>query len=89
MRGEDKDAVLAAYTLVDKDSPDYAKFVKDYPVLEKEKRSMFCTKWRRRKLTGVNPILGKALLTVVGIEQVLCGSQPKRRKWAVRLAAST
>jgi ATP-binding cassette subfamily B protein len=33
---EDQAAVLDAYTLVDRDSPDYESAVQDYPVLEKE-----------------------------------------------------
>ena len=70
MGAQDKDAVLAAYTLVDKDSPDYGKFVKDYPVLENEAVYVLHP-LAPAEIDRLNPILGKALLTVAGIEQVL------------------
>src|SRR5512135_3767070 len=36
MSADDKESVLADYTLIDRNSPDYATYVAEYPVLEKE-----------------------------------------------------
>lgn len=66
----DKTSVLADYTLVDKNSPDYATHVAEYPALEKEAIYVL-KKIDQAEIDRLNPIIGKALLAVSGIEQVL------------------
>jgi ATP-binding cassette subfamily B protein len=65
-----KDSVLADYSLIDKSSPDYEKYVSKYPVLEKEAVYVL-NKIDPAEIERLNPIMGKAILTVSGIEQVL------------------
>ena len=70
MSADNKTAVLADYTLVDKNSADYAKNVKLYPVLANE--SIYVLKnIDKAETTKLDPIMGKALLVVSGIEQAL------------------
>lgn len=66
----DKTSVLADYTLVDKNSPDYSKYVLEYPVLAKEPIYVL-NNISSTELARINPIMGKAILTVSGIEQVM------------------
>jgi len=66
----DKASVLADYTLVDKNSPEYGTYVKDYPVLAKEAIYVL-NKIDQAEINRLNPILGKALLAVSGIEKAL------------------
>jgi ATP-binding cassette, subfamily B, multidrug efflux pump len=70
LSAEDKTSVLADYTLVDKNSADYEKYVAEYPVLEKEAIYVL-NDIDQAEIDRLNPIMGKALLTVSGIEQVL------------------
>jgi ATP-binding cassette subfamily B protein len=67
---EEKELVLAAYTLVDQDSADYADAVKDYPVLESEPI------YTLDKVDGedkdqLNQVMGRALMVVSGIEGMI------------------
>ncbi|MCX6067730.1 MAG: ABC transporter ATP-binding protein [Chloroflexi bacterium] len=66
----DKSSVLADYTLVDKNSADYGTYVVEYPALEKEAVYVL-NKIDQAEIDRINPIIGKAILTVSGIEQVL------------------
>jgi len=70
LSAEDKASVLAAYSLVDKNSADYATYVKEYPVVEKEAIYVL-NKVDQKEIDRLNPIIGKAFLAVSGIEQVL------------------
>ena len=70
MSAEDKAAVLADYTLVDKNSAEYEKYVAEYPALETESVYVL-NKIDQTELDRINPIMGKAILTVTGIEQAL------------------
>ena len=70
MSADDQKSVLANYTLVDKNSADYAKNLKIYPVLATESIYVL-NKIDATELNKLNPIMGKALLVVSGIEQVL------------------
>ena len=70
MAADNKTAVLADYTLVDKNSADYAADVKLYPVLATEPIYVL-NKIDKAEITKLNPIMGKALLVVSGIEQAL------------------
>lgn len=65
----DKTTVLDAYTLVDRDSADYAELVKDYPLLETE--PVYVRKaLSQDAIDTLNPILARALLVVSTMEQV-------------------
>lgn len=70
MPAEDKDLVRSHYTLVDKTSSDYDKYVQRYPTLAAEPVYVLnrIDKAQREALT---PIMGKALVIVSGIEQIM------------------
>jgi ATP-binding cassette, subfamily B, multidrug efflux pump len=70
MSAEDKASVLADYTLVNKNSPDYDKYVAEYPTLETESIYVL-NEIDQTEIDRINPIMGKAILAVSGIEQVL------------------
>jgi ATP-binding cassette subfamily B multidrug efflux pump len=68
LSAENKKLVLASYTLVDKNSADYDTYLKEYPTLAKE--PVYVLKATDQAgITALNPIMGKALATVYGIEQ--------------------
>ncbi|MBC8493051.1 MAG: ABC transporter ATP-binding protein, partial [Chloroflexi bacterium] len=76
MSAEDKTAVLGAYTLVDRDSPDYdvASLTQDYPILEEEPIYVLneVDGAEAASLTErLNPVMGKAILAVSSIEQMM------------------
>ena len=66
---KDKEQVSKNYTLVDKSSSDYSKYLKDYPVLEKETVYVL-KKIDKEEVEKLNPILGKAFLSVSGIDKM-------------------
>lgn len=70
LSAEEKTSVLADYTLVDKDSAEYDQYVKTYPALENEPVYVL-NKIDKAEIERLNPIMGKALLTVSGIEQAI------------------
>ena len=70
MSAADKETALADYTLVDKNSPDYETYVKEYPVLETEPVYVL-NAINQAELDRLNPIMAKAILAVSGIEQAL------------------
>jgi ATP-binding cassette subfamily B multidrug efflux pump len=70
MSAEEKAAVLAAYTLVDQDSPDYASAVRDYPVLESEPVYTL-NKVDGKEKDRLNLVMGKALMVVSAIEGMI------------------
>jgi ATP-binding cassette, subfamily B, multidrug efflux pump len=70
MSDSDKATVLAHYTLVDKNSPDYALDVKTYPALANEPVYVLNTV-TQADTDQLNPILSKAWLAVSGIEGVM------------------
>ena len=70
MTADNKNAVLADYTLVGKSSADYATDVKIYPVLATE--PIYVLKnVASSEITKLNPIMGEALLVVSSIEQAI------------------
>src|SRR5271157_4740782 len=71
MTADNKNAVLADYTLMDKSSADYATDVKLYPVLATEPIYVLNKNVDQTEITKLNPIMGKALLVVSGIEQAV------------------
>ncbi|MBG0784676.1 MAG: ABC transporter ATP-binding protein [Anaerolineaceae bacterium] len=67
--------VMADYTLVDEDSADYEQIISDYPAAADE--PIYILKDIDQTETDIlNPIMGKALLAVSGIEQAI--SDPER-----------
>ena len=75
--------VMADYTLVDEDSADYEQIVSDYPAAADE--PIYILKdIDQTEADMLNPIMGKALLAVSGIEQAI--SDPER---AQELAAQS
>jgi len=66
----EKDSVLADYTLVYSNSPDYQTYLKDYPALA-DGPIYVLNNIDQAEIDRLNPIMGKALLTVSGIEQVI------------------
>jgi len=70
MSAEDKATVLGDYTLVDKGSPDYDMYVKDYPILANEPVYVL-NKIDKADTAKLGPVMGKALLVVSFLEQVL------------------
>ncbi len=70
MSAEEQASVLGHYTLVDKNSPDHAKYAEQYPALENEAVYVL-NAIDPAEIDRLNPILGRALLTVSGIEQAL------------------
>ena len=70
MGAEDKVSLIDDYILIDKTSPDYSKYLEDYPVLEKEPVYLL-KKISAGETNRINPIFGKAFLVVSGIEQMM------------------
>jgi ATP-binding cassette subfamily B multidrug efflux pump len=70
MSTADKTRVLSDYTLMDKNSPDYASNVKLYPDLAQEPVYVL-NKIDSAETSWMNPVMGKSYLIVSGIQQVL------------------
>ena len=70
MSAENKTEVLDVYTLVDKESPDDARMVEIYPALAKQPVYVL-NAIDQAEIDRLNPIMGKALLAVSGIEQAM------------------
>ncbi|MEN2775906.1 ABC transporter ATP-binding protein [Acetivibrio clariflavus] len=62
----DREEVLNSYVLIDRTSTDYQKYLKKYPVLEKE--SVFVLK-ENAEIEKLNDIMGKAIIAVSQIEK--------------------
>jgi ATP-binding cassette subfamily B multidrug efflux pump len=70
MNAADKGTVLADYVLIAKNSSDYETYLKEYPVLKTE--PVYVLKdINQSEIDRLNPIMGKALLAVSGVEQAL------------------
>jgi ATP-binding cassette subfamily B protein len=70
MSADEKARVLLDYPLVDKDSPDYSAQVMLYPLLAQEPVYVL-NKVDSTETAWLNPVMGKALVVVAGIQQVL------------------
>ena len=70
MSAENKQRVLGDYSLVDEKSPDYARYVKEYPVLVQEPIYVLATT-DGAEVGWLNPLMGKAWVAVSGIEQAM------------------
>jgi len=75
LSADDAKMVLNDFTLVDKSSSDYAKYVIDYPQLAKE--PVYVLKAiDKTENSKINPVMGKAWLVVNTLEQAL--ADPKK-----------
>ena len=70
MSAEDKTLILQSYSLVDKNSPDYAKYVQTYPALANQPIYVL-NDIDRAQIDQLNPIMGKSLLVVSSLEQIM------------------
>ncbi len=70
MSAEDQASVLAAYTLIDSNSPSYETYVKQYPVLANEPVHVL-NDLDQSEIERLEPILAKPLLVVSTLEQVM------------------
>ncbi|MFL0195246.1 ABC transporter ATP-binding protein [Clostridium sp. WILCCON 0269] len=69
MKETDKEEVSRNYTLIDKSSGDYDKYLKDYPNLKNE--PIFVLKnINQNEIDRLNPIMGKAILGASGIDKI-------------------
>jgi len=69
MTSDEKSEVIKNYTFVDKTSPDYEIYIKDYPNLEQEPVYIL-NNTNKAEVDKINPIMGRAFLAVSGIEKV-------------------
>lgn len=69
LTSSERELVLSHYTLVDQNSTDYSKYVKDYPVLANQPVYVL-NPIEKTDIATLNPIIGKALLVVSTIEQI-------------------
>ncbi|MAT41773.1 MAG: ABC transporter [Anaerolineaceae bacterium] len=66
---EDQEMVFDNYTLIDQNSPDYAKYLKDYPVLS-DQPVYVLNDIDQEQIDKLIPVMGKAMLIVSGIQQM-------------------
>jgi ATP-binding cassette subfamily B protein len=70
MSADNKALVLGDYTLVDKNSPDYDRYVEEYPGLAQG--PIYVLKAiDQAEISRLNPVMGKALVAVSFIEQAM------------------
>jgi ATP-binding cassette subfamily B protein len=65
---EEREEILKGYTLVDKSSTDYDKYVKKYPILSKEPVYVLKSV-DKSEIDKINLPMGKAFLAVTGVEK--------------------
>ncbi|MBU0493253.1 MAG: ABC transporter ATP-binding protein/permease [Chloroflexi bacterium] len=70
MSAENKTLVLDDYTLVDQDSPDYARYVQEYPILAQEPIYVL-NAVDQAEVNRLNPVLGQAWVAVSFLEQAM------------------
>lgn len=70
MSDAERDDVLASYTLIDVDSPDFDQYVETYPALADEPIYVL-NDLDKTEIEQLNPVMGKSLMVVSGIEQML------------------
>lgn len=69
MNTDEKAEILKDYTLIDKSSPDFNNYLKNYPALKKEPVYVL-NKIDQTEVDKLNPVMGKAFLTVTGVENM-------------------
>ncbi len=70
LNAEDKEDILASYSLVTDSSPEYETYLEKYPTLADEPIYVL-NDIAQSELDRLNPAMAKALLTVSGIEQAM------------------
>jgi ATP-binding cassette subfamily B multidrug efflux pump len=70
MSAADQSLIFSDYTLVDQDSSDYLKYVQEYPALADEPIYVL-REVDQVAIDQLNPVMGKALVVVSGIEQMI------------------
>ena len=68
MTQDEKNEVLKDYTLIDKNSPDFNRYLKKYPILSKEPVYVL-NKINNAEIDKINLIMGKSFLAVTGVEK--------------------
>lgn len=69
MTPADKAEVLKDYTLIDKSSQDYERYVQTYPILQRESIEVLKS-IDQSEINKLNPVFGRAFLAVSGIEKM-------------------
>ncbi|KLU66593.1 putative ABC transporter ATP-binding protein [Desulfosporosinus acididurans] len=69
MTPADKAEVLKDYTLIDKSSQDYERYVQTYPILQRESIEVLKS-IDQAEINKLNPVFGRAFLAVSGIEKM-------------------
>jgi ATP-binding cassette subfamily B protein len=70
LNAQDKEDILASYTLIDDSSSDYATYLETYPALANEPIYVL-NDIEQSEIDRLNPAMAKALLTVSGIQKAL------------------
>ncbi|HNM38573.1 MAG TPA: hypothetical protein PKI33_15990, partial [Anaerolineales bacterium] len=70
LNAQDKEDILASYTLVTDSSPDYETYLEKYPTLADEPIYVL-NDISQSEIDRLDPAMAKALLTVSGIEKAL------------------
>ncbi len=70
LSAEDKEDILASYSLVTDSSPDYDTYLKQYPTLETEPIYVL-NDIPQSEIERLDPAMAKALLTISGIEKAM------------------
>jgi len=70
MSPENKAEIIKDYKLIDKNSSEYDKYLKDYPQLGKEPVYVL-NKIDTQEINKINPFMGKAFVAVSGIEKII------------------
>ena len=74
MDEKDKADVVAAYNLIDKVSPRYENYLKQYPGLAEEPVYIIKS-MDKTTLDRLNPVMGRAFLAISGIEKIKAGAK--------------
>ncbi len=70
MSPENKAEIIKDYKLIDKNSSEYDKYLKDYPQLSKEPVYVL-NKIDKQEISKINPVMGRAFVAVSGIEKII------------------
>ncbi len=70
MSPENKAEIIKDYKLIDKNSSEYDKYLKDYPQLGKESVYVL-NKIDSQEINKINPVMGRAFVAVSGIEKII------------------
>ncbi|MCL4417323.1 MAG: ABC transporter ATP-binding protein, partial [Actinobacteria bacterium] len=73
MSPENKAEIIKDYKLIDKNSSEYDKYLKDYPQLGVEPVYVL-DKIDTQEITKINPVMGRAFVAVSGIEKIISNS---------------